>query len=565
MRQLLIFGAFLLLGGFPAHSQDLAGEWQGTLKAGATELRLVLHISHGRDGQINATLDSVDQDANDIRITSISLKDSHLKFTIEAIHASYDGTINADKSEIAGTWTQIQPLPLDFKRKDTSKHNRVSACAIEGTWLGRLEAGALKLRMVFHIASIEHRLMATLDSPDQNARGIPVTDVRCSGNSLILELQQIEGSFRGTISSDLTAIQGAWTQAATSSPLDLKRVSNAAELQLRRPQNPEKPYPYRELEVSYPNRSAGISLAGTLTIPKGKGPFPAVVLITGSGPQDRDEALMGHRPFLVLADYLTRRGIAVLRADDRGVGQSTGNFSEATSADFATDTEAGITFLKGRPEIDSRRIGLIGHSEGGLIAPMIAARNRDVFFIVLMAGPGVPGEEILLEQNRLIAQTSGENQDQVEEQVAQLRALLDVVKGNQNDDALNVKVHQQLEEKMPDAQIGADIRQMSSPWFRYFITYDPASALKKVRCPVLAIDGEKDLQVSPDQNLPAIRNALDEGRNKDHQIVTLPGLNHLFQTAKTGLPSEYGEIEETISPVALETIANWIAKHERGK
>ena len=360
----------------------------------------------------------------------------------------------------------------------------------------------------------------------------------------------------------MTNVEGTWSQRGNSLPLtlkktDLQKVAAAAP----RPQEPKKPYPYRSEDVVYQNKSApGVELAATLTLPQGKGPFPAVVLITGSGPQDRDEALLGHRPFLVLSDYLTRHGIAVLRADDRGVGKSTGNFSTATTADFATDTEAGIVYLKTRSEINQNKIGLIGHSEGGVIAPMIAARNHDVAFIVMMAGTGVPGDAVLAEQTKLILLADGAAPAEAEKQKEAELEITALVKQENNPAALEKQIREKLSGQFTEAQLSASAMQMNSPWMRYFITYDPALALSKVACPVLALNGEKDLQVPPKQNLPAIRKALEAGGNKHFEIVELPGLNHLFQTANTGSPNEYARIDETIAPVALETMANWILK-----
>jgi pimeloyl-ACP methyl ester carboxylesterase len=286
-----------------------------------------------------------------------------------------------------------------------------------------------------------------------------------------------------------------------------------------------------------------------------------VLLIVGSGPHDRDESLMGHKPFLVLADYLTRKGIVVLRADKRGVGKSTGDAATATTADYATDAEAGVAYLKSRPEVDSHKIGLIGHSEGGVIAPMAAARNRDVAFIVMMAGTGVPGDQIIVEQLRLITEAGGAGKEKVAKDAANERELLALVETEKDDAVLDRKLREKLAANgMPEGQIGPSIKAVASPWFHYFLTYDPATALRKVACPVLAINGSLDLQVPPAQNLPAIRKALEDGGNKHYEVDELPGLNHLFQTAKTGAPSEYGEIEETISPLAMDKMAGWILK-----
>ncbi|MDR3677121.1 MAG: alpha/beta fold hydrolase [Acidobacteriota bacterium] len=431
---------------------------------------------------------------------------------------------------------------------------------IDGAWLGTLDTGLMKLRIVFHITTIKDGLTATMDSLDQGAKGLPVTSVTRDGTSLKMELKQMAGKFEGKIAQDLTTIDGTWTQSGNALPLVLKRVKDAAELERRRPQNPVKPYPYRDEEVSYLNPSAGIKLAATLTIPPGKGPFPAVFLITGSGPQDRDEAIMGHRPFLVLSDYLTRHGIVVLRADDRGVAKSGGKFSTGTTADFATDAEAGVAYLKQRPEVNPHKIGLVGHSEGGIIAPMVAARNSDVAFIVMLAGAGVPGDQILIAQSRLIAEAAGKSAAEAEKLSNEQGEVLALVKNEKDAAALDRELREKLAGKVPEAQMGAQIEALTSPWLRFFLAYDPAVDLRKVRCPVLALNGEKDLQVLPTMNLPAIRQALQAGGNQHFEIDELPGLNHLFQTARTGAPSEYAEIEETMSPVALEKMAGWILK-----
>jgi fermentation-respiration switch protein FrsA (DUF1100 family) len=320
-----------------------------------------------------------------------------------------------------------------------------------------------------------------------------------------------------------------------------------------------KPYPYRSEDVAYPGKAAGVTLAATLTVPPGKGPFPAVLLIVGSGPHDRDESLLGHKPFLVLSDYLTRKGIVVLRADKRGVGKSTGDYATATTADFASDAEAGVRFLKTRPEVDAHKIGLIGHSEGAIIAPMAAVADHDVAFVVMLAGSGVPGDQIIVEQGRLIAMASGESKDKADADSEKERETLKIVETEKDPVALRDLLGAKLAtEGVPDAQVAAQIKALTSPWMRYFLTYDPATALRKLTVPVLALSGSLDLQVPPAQNLPPIRAAL--AANTHAEIDEPPGLNHLFQTAKTGSPAEYGQIEETMSPVALDKIASWILK-----
>ncbi len=541
-------------------AQDILGDWHGTLKAGGAELHLLLHIARGDNGALKATLDSVDQGANGIPVTSATLQGSDLKLRIESLHGSYEGKVSSDASVIAGTWTQGQPLPLDFQRGTPKpiEHGRAQPPDIDGVWLGALDFGSAKLRLVFHILNTADGLTATADSPDQGAKGLPVSSVTRTGSSLKMEMKTLGAIFEGKISEDRNTITGTFTQNGASVPLVLSRTKDAAQLERPRPQNPVKPYPYREEEVGYDNQAQKVHLSGTLTIPKAEGKHPAVVLITGSGPQDRDESLMGHRPFLVLSDYLTRQGIVVLRADDRGVGKSTGVFEKATTADLATDAEAGLSYLKTRPEVDPKKMGLIGHSEGGIIAPMIAALNPDVAFIVMMAGTGVRGDEVMPAQVRAILEASGKSHAEAEKAAADQRTLILFSEHEREKAPLQAKIREVLGAKLSDTQVEAQLNQLRSPWFQYFSQYDPAVALRKVACPVLAINGDKDLQVLPDQNLPPIREALKSSGNPKYEVAELPGLNHLFQTAKTGSPSEYPEISETIAPVALQKISSWI-------
>jgi uncharacterized protein len=564
IKKIIVITALILSAACFAQSQDVAGDWQGVLNAGTAQLHIVLHITNS-DGTLKATMDSVDQGAFGLPVSSISLKNSKLQFEVDKVGGSYEGKLSPDATKISGSWSQGGVfLGLDFKRATSAVKAEPKPgppSDIDGDWLGTVEAGGMKLRVVFHILNTADGLTATMDSPDQGAMGIPATTVSRHGSSLKMEMKRANGAYEGKISSDLTTIDGVYTYSSGELPLVLKRVSKASELERHWPQDPVKPYPYREEEVSYDNKQAqGVTLAGTLTIPQGKGPFKTVLLVPGSGRHDRDETLLGHKVFLLLADYLTRKGIVVLRVDDRGVGKSTGKFDDATTADLATDAEAGIAYLKTRSEVDPHKIGLIGHSEGGLIAPMVAARDSNVAFIVMMAGPGVPGDEILVEQRLLISEAAGESPAAAEKDAAWERATLTLVKQEKDNAVLEKELRDKLASMVPEAQIGPQIKLVTSPWFRYFLAYDPAPALRKVKCPVLAINGEKDLQVSPKQNLPAIRKALEEGGNQYVETDELPGLNHLFQTAKTGAPSEYGEIEETMSPVAMEKIASWILK-----
>lgn len=438
---------------------------------------------------------------------------------------------------------------------------QAAAGDIDGLWLGTLDTGAIKLRMVFKFASTAEGTTGQLQSPDQSDAWIPVTAVQRESDTVRITIGRIQATYEGKLAADRQSMAGTFTQRGTPFAVALQREKNAASLERKRPQNPVKPYPYREEQVSYANAAAGITLAATLTVPEGKGPFPAVLLIAGSGPHDRDEMLLGHRPFLVLADFLARHGIVVLRADKRGVAKSTGNYATATTEDFAADVDAGVAFLKTRAEVDAHRIGLIGHSEGAVVAPMVAVKDADVAFVVMMAGTGVTGEDILVEQSRLISLASGMSAETVAKNAEEERSLLELVRKTSDAAALEDRLRQRLlMNGVPAVQIEAQVSALSSPWMRYFLSYDPATALRKLTKPVLVLNGSLDLQVPPAQNLPPIRKALAEAGNKHAEIDELPGLNHLFQTAKTGAPAEYGEIEETISPVVLEKIGSWVRK-----
>ena len=323
--------------------------------------------------------------------------------------------------------------------------------------------------------------------------------------------------------------------------------------------------------MTYENKSAGITLAGTLTLPRSEGPFSAVLLITGSGPQDRDETALSHKPFLVLADYLTRQGIAVLRVDDRGVGKSTGTFSQATAGDFASDVLAGVEYLKNRKEIDPKYIGLIGHSEGGEIAPMVATQSQDVAFIVLMAGLGINGYDDMVLQDFLSVKQAGAS-DEEAEWVRNWVKRFYAVPLEEKDDAIAKKKLLDLyagikeEEKHSAKWMGGITLNPDyavSPAMRHFLSFDPVPLLKKVQCPVLAINGERDVQVPPKENLQGIEAALKAGGNQHYTIKELPNLNHLFQTVQPGGETDYGKIEETMSPIVLKMIADWILEQTK--
>jgi fermentation-respiration switch protein FrsA (DUF1100 family) len=448
----------------------------------------------------------------------------------------------------------------------------------EGVWEGPLRVGPVELLLAFHLSSDKDGAWkATMDSIDQGAIGIPCDSVKVDGKKVTIELGKLKAQFEGTSSTNNTVLKGTFTQRGMKFPLSLNRVEKASTR--KRPQTPKKPYPYGAEEVVFENPKAGIKLAGTLTMPKEGGPFPAVVLVTGSGPQDRDETLLGHKPFLVLADHLTRKGIAVLRFDDRGVGKSKGDFNKATSADFATDAFAAMEYLANRKEIDSKRIGLAGHSEGGLIAPMVAAEHPDkTDFIVMLAGTGAKGDAIIERQTQEIGKASGATREGLEVSARLQKLLMDTARSQPDEAAAKkalagvavafAKKLSEAEKKALEIEGNSDeglkaseeaAATFASPWMRFFLNHDPTPVLARVKCPVLAVNGSLDLQVLPDQNMPLIEKSLKEGGNTRFKTKLFPGLNHLFQHAKTGQLSEYGQIEETMAPEVMELVASWIS------
>lgn len=434
---------------------------------------------------------------------------------------------------------------------------------VAGNWSGKLDLPGTKLEIIFKIAADENgKLNAKMDVPAQGAKDLPVSETIVNGDSLKLSVAMIMGKFAGKITSD-SIIEGTWKQSGANFPLILRKTGVVTEM--KRPQTPQVPFPYLSEEVEYINPKSGLKLAGTLTLPGNARNCSAVILISGSGAQDRDETIFGHKPFFVIADFLTRNGIAVLRVDDRGVGGSEGNTQNATSEDFAGDILAGLEFLKTKKEIDHRKIGLIGHSEGGIIAPMVANRSGDIAFIVLLAGPGIKGEQIVYKQVELLNRAAGLTEEQVTQKLHLQKKIFDILL-NEKDTVNQMERLQQAFSNGTYATmsddgkkiVDANLNVLKTRWFQFFLTYDPYPALVKLECPVLALNGGKDLQVPPKENLNAIEKALKEGGNKNFKTVEIENLNHLFQTCETGAVAEYAQIEETISPAVLEILRDWI-------
>lgn len=434
-----------------------------------------------------------------------------------------------------------------------------SLAALQGRWIGTLNQGILNLRVAIQF---DRNGAGKLEILDQQAPTIPVTAVKVEGFHVTFRVDSVGAYYDGIVMGEGNRLDGEWHQGATL-PFVLAR--EGVPPKLRRPQTPQPPFPYAEQNVKFPSLSRGIFLDGTLTIPPGPGPFPAVYLITGSGPQDRDETNLGHKPFKVIADYLSRRGVVVLRADDRGIGKSNGDFSSATTRDFADDAAGAVQFLKSREFVN--RIGLIGHSEGGIIAPMVASDPalgaKDVDFLVLLAAPGVPGDQVIIEQQMLVSRAMGVPEMLIERNRETEQKILSIARSEEDTELARSKMRAALGDfgSNPLNLLSLRLDEATSPWFRFLINYDPGPALRALKQPVLALNGSLDVQVPPAQNLPAITWELETGANPDYEVVKLAGLNHFFQTAETGSPAEYGQIEETISPVVLNLMGEWITRH----
>jgi len=567
---MLAFAALLTALAIPAEAQDapdIAGTWSGPIALPTGDLMLVIHVERGADGTLGAKIESFDQNpGNPADITEITATGGTLAFKVAPINASYEGTWDATVQQWKGTFTQGQALPLNFARGAPPPRSVIAG--LDGVWEGAVERNGVKLRQVLRVRTIEQGTFALYDSPDQLALGIPVPDLARDGQAVTLSIMRGLAKFAGTLSDDGKQLSGTWTgpnQPDMALTLTHREMLAAPPV-LNRPQTPKEPFPYRAEEVAFDNPAfADVHLAGTLTLPEGEGPFPAAIMITGSGGQDRDETLLDHKPFAVIADHLTRHGIAVLRFDDRGVGKSTGNYATATSADLATDANAAFAYLATRSEIRREAIGMIGHSEGGMIGPIAMASNPAVAYFVSLAGPGTDLDQLMLSQRRLLTSQMGLSQEEIDRQEPIMAALFKAIREAETTEAgfeaamavmtPEAKTALGMTPEMDGALV---VRQVSGPWFQYFLRYDPVPNWSRVKVPLLAINGSLDLQVPAEANLAAIRAAT--AGNPDVTIVELPGLNHLFQTATTGSVGEYRDIEETFDPAALALISDWISE-----
>jgi uncharacterized protein len=444
-----------------------------------------------------------------------------------------------------------------------------STPSLEGIWLGKLEMpNQINVRIgITFTSQSNNSILATLNIIEQATGDIPCEELICRNDSIFIRMNKLGIEVTGYLNKESGHLTCELSNRGTILPIVFSRVEVLP--RLNRPQEPEAPFPYMVEEVIFENKDAGIKLAGTITLPENANNAPAVILVTGSGKQNRDEEFAGHKPFMVIADHLTRKGIVVLRYDDRGVGGSSGNFDQSSTGDFATDALSAIRYLQGRKEVNPCRVGIIGHSEGGIVASLVAHESADVAFIVSLAGFVVNFEEAILGQLSEQLRQRGKNEDDIDLERALRKKIYSIVKEN-IDSVLMVEklwsVYDELSEEevarlnWPKARHESQIKQVMSPWWHYNLCLDNHKMLMAIKCPVLALYGELDKQVIPGQNIPFVEEAFKNGGNSNFEIMNLSGLNHMFQKANTGEINEYIKIEETISPIVLDIISDWVEK-----
>ncbi len=449
--------------------------------------------------------------------------------------------------------------------------------SFDGTWAGAL-SGVQNLRMGFNVSGHkESKPVATLDVPAQGAKDIPCDTVIIDGDSIHIKVVKVNGRYDGKL-AEVNRIDGQWTQNGMSLPLVLDR--REGRVQLNRPQTPKGPFSYNSEDVLFYNAIKSIEYGATITTPRDDKQHPALILISGSGPQNRDEELFQHKPFAVLADHLTKQGYVVLRIDDRGVGKTTGDRSKATSEDFAEDVMAAIEFLKKRKEVDKKKIGLYGHSEGGLIAQLVASRSKDIDFIVLMAAPGVQVIQAMAEQNAALMKTMRLSEEKANQYAELYTTIMKGLTTATSRDAAEKHVNKTLNDwiaKTDKTTVQATTgitdedskekfayeftKLYDNKWMMYFMQYDPKPVLEKLDCKVLALNGDKDIQVISRSNLEGITKALANSKSKVHEVREIEGVNHLFQECNSCTVQEYGQLEQTIKPEVLEIVTTWLNQH----
>jgi len=561
---LLIYGLLSACAANTAPGRAV-GVWHGDITIGNGQLTVIVHIAEDETKVLTGFIEAPQQEpGRQVEMSALTVTDEHLHFSIASQQASYDGDWNDERQMWKGVWTQSGiGFTLNLERGKPPPPEPVEG--MDGVWEGAVTRNGKSTRLVIKIETNEHGTKTVFDSPDYALTDILVQGLIREGNDVRFTIPATGAEFSGRLSGDGGSMAGIWKFGGRpdSEVAFVRTGMSVSEPARNRPQLPKEPFAYRAIDVSYDNlQTENVKLSGTLTLPEGLGPFPAAILLSGSGPQDRDQTIFGHKTFAVLADYLTKKGIAVLRYDDRGVGQSTGAFATATSADFATDANAAARYLLTRPDIDPHAIGFIGHSEGGVAGPLAAIANEDIGFLIMLAGPGVNLTEISIAQYRMFATMSGAPEEEIAKSEPVLREIFTVIAATKTQEDAQEKIRPLLTPSALRA-LGASedqedmiIHRLTSDWQRFILQYDPEATLSQLKIPVLALNGSLDQQVIAVPNLEAIKRAL--AHNPDAKVLQLDGLNHMFQSAETGVMGEYIEIEETFAPVALEVISNWL-------
>lgn len=546
-----------------ANAPALAGQWHATLQTAAGALALELTVSQSAQGVWAASLESLDQNPGEpMRVSQVKLDQDRLTLSIDSLSAKYEGRYDVAKDHWEGEWRQGRTLPLVWRRGPAPSTPVIAE--LNGDWDATLERNGASLRLILHVLTDKRGTRARMDSPDMGLVGMEVTDLRREGARIHLRVPLASVTFEATLDETGRVLGGSWRRAGMAEmQLRFVRATAAAPAADKRAQTPRAPLGYNVTPVHFASKAAQIMLAGTLTRTFGSAACPAVVLLSGTGPQDRDEAMYGHRPFQVLADHLTRRGIAVLRVDDRGVGGSGGVFERATNADFASDARAAVAFLAQQPGIDAGAIGLIGHSQGGAVATLAAAHDRSVAYLVLLAAPAISIEDLLLAQRRTTGVTQGMAGQPLAANEAAMSLLLRAAARAPDRNAARASLAGLMTPSLLSSlnitslQRSALIDEISADWLRDLLRYDPRAALRAQTVPILALYGGLDKQVAAAPNIAALRAATAGKPGID--VRELAGINHMFQHARSGRISEYAEIEETLAETAMESVSGWIA------
>ncbi len=552
----------------PAAAQaapEIVGDWHGVVAGSTGDTTVVLHVTRGADGALAGTFENRDvAPGTGAPVADLAVAGGRLTFRVPAVRATYEGAWDEAARQWRGAVTTGQATPLNLAQGLPPAKPLIEG--LDGRWETTVEANGVKLRQVLRFASGAWGTTALFDSPDQYVNNVPVADLSRDGRTVRFALARGAVRFEGMLSDDGTALGGAFKAAGQPEQVltFIRTQATAEAAPAKRPQNPTGAVPYKVEEVAFDNPAApGVRLAGTLTLPQGPGPFPVAIMLSGSGQHDRDETLDGHKPFWVIADHLSRNSVAVLRFDDRGAGQSTGERSSATPGDKASDANAAFAYLRGRPEIRADAIGFIGHSEGGLIGPIAMAANDKAAFLVSLAGPAEQPLAVALAQLALLLPSEGVSPQVVPAFQAAFTATFTAMRGTASPAAGRAAAAAALTPELRSAMglpAGNDGSALLGNWASarvwYLAQHDSAATLARIEAPVLALAGSLDVQVAPTHNLAAFREGLKH--NPDVTAIELPGLNHVFQHATTGARGEYRDIEETFAPEALALIGDWI-------